>query len=283
MKAEFNFIEYSYDPTVAGVRITEDKFKRLGYQKIGLNKQTNVSVWRLNLNIIFLRRESSNCDLHLSGLGFLCSQEIINLFSASYDSDIDMYVTKDPNGYRILMYPYSEYLQKKSVISSSYDLTKTKSVPNESLSYTSGLVYNDCNEELLSFYGLLNFKIQPGDDYTKGVCENNRFTIIFRNDYIDTTIDSLICDTNDIFYSTAYFVGKGYATKKYTMPELEGFGKLQHKIVGYNCLADGNQNSYSIENTIHNVLPGLDFIIRMRKQYLHIKESTLKEHFLETI
>jgi hypothetical protein len=282
MKTEFNFLEYSYDPAL-GIRSAEHRLKILGYVKVGVNKSTSISVWRLNLNIIFLRKENHGLELHLTGLGFLCSQEVINLFDASYDSDIDMYVTVDPNGYRILMYPYSEYLQKKSVISNNFSVTKTKPVINESVAYTSGLVYNDCSDELLSFYSLLNFKISTSGDYAKGVCSGNRFTMVFRNNCIDHKISSIICDTLDVFHSTAYFISKGFLTKKYITPTTENFGTLQHKIIGYNCLADGNKNSYSIENIIFDALPELDFIIRMRKKYLHVKEHTIKEHLLEVI
>ena len=54
-----------------------------------------------------------------------------------------------------------------------------------------------------------------------------------------------------------------------------GFGKLAHKITGYNCRAFGNQSSYSIENYVPAKELNVDIIFRTRKQYLKIQENTL--------
>ena len=58
---------------------------------------------------------------------------------------------------------------------------------------------------------------------------------------------------------------------------LEPFGRLAHKIKGYNVKAWGNEESHSLENVIPAVdnFP-TDIIFRQRRQYLKINQYTLE-------
>jgi hypothetical protein len=74
-----------------------------------------------------------------------------------------------------------------------------------------------------------------------------------------------------------------YSLKKVDLLEidqeenLEAFGRLEHKIKGYNVKAWGNHESHSLEN----VIPAdpnfpTDIIFRQRRQYLKINQYTLE-------
>ena len=93
---------------------------------------------------------------------------------------------------------------------------------------------------------------------------------------------TLICDTHDIWHTISAYTLSGVEFAPNEIPENLDFGNLNHKIIGYNCLAVGSKSSYSIEKLVPDALPGMDMIIRMRKQYLTIKEDTLKRHYVET-
>jgi len=131
------------------------------------------------------------------------------------------------------------------------------------------------------FYQDLGFRItRSGNTYHNCVSANNRFTIMLNSFGSTKRIDSVICETDDVFNTTAYYVNKDVPLKKYnTKPT--NFKKLNYKITGYNCIASGNENSYSIENSINSISELFNVIFRMRKQHLHIEEHTLKEHLDE--
>ena len=94
------------------------------------------------------------------------------------------------------------------------------------------------------------------------------------------TIDTVYADTNDVFKTTRCYTASGLSLKEYNISkENLNFGvALNHKIIGYNCIAFGNENSYSIENCVKQSLQNLDFIFRTRKQYLHINEDVVEFH-----
>jgi len=285
MVSEFSFLEYKYDPDFIDIASIDDRFTRLGFIKIATHKYNNVSVWQLNFNVIFVIEEECKHDLKLSGLGFLCDQTMINELCAGYDETTDLYTVKDPNGFNILLYPFSEFDVSDSLISDNYDLIQPY-LPKKSniIDYTSGVVYNIFNDTTVEFYEKMGFrKTISGEEYVAMVAENNRFTMMFNilpND--KPVVSALICETTDVFYSTAYFINKGFEFKKYCK-QYSDFEDLNYKINGYNCLADGTNKSFTIENRMIDAVPNLDVIIRQRKKYIHMHESTLKEHYNEKI
>ena len=97
----------------------------------------------------------------------------------------------------------------------------------------------------------------------------------------DGNVPSIICDTDDVFTTTANYVSNGVELRKFDNDRDLDFGDLNHKIRGYNCNAVGNENSYTIENLIPNAAPNLDIIFRQRKQYLNISESTLDTYYAD--
>ena len=59
-------------------------------------------------------------------------------------------------------------------------------------------------------------------------------------------------------------------------PEQLDFGTLNHRIVGYNCVAQGHKDSYSIGKRAPGALPGVDLAFRTSKQFFSIPETLLE-------
>lgn len=274
MFSEFGFLEYSVPPNYAeDVRFT---LTDLGYTCIAEHVEGGVSVWQLNLSIIFVNEELGCAIPCLSGLGFICDQECINQLDAGYDELTDMYVTQDPAGYRVLMCPLNTYKQNKSLISDRYISNTRELNTTKSFEYSSGVVLGHVNDNVLDFYAKLGCKItKQGTNYLTMVTDNNRFSLIFSK--TDSHRSAVVMDTQDVFHVTASFVNKQIPLNSFDFVAGD-FGKLNYKINGYNCIAAGNKESYTIENSAPDVLPNLDFIFRQRKQYPHFAEETLTEH-----
>jgi len=279
MTAEFGFIEITTN--ARDFDFTVDKLISLGYTVAAKNHTSEYSIWKLNLNIIFLRKKQNYTDLPaLTGLGFIASMELITELDCEYCEDLEFYKTTDPNGYNIYLLLDSKF--KKSVISKSYKTFKQTKIINSAklLKYFSGIVYDSFTEELQNFYNKLGFRVvKTGNTYINMVTKNNRFTIMFNFTYnVNSRITSLISDTDDVFYSTAFFSNNNFNLKKYDRLESCDFGNLAFKINGYNCFALGNENSYTIENNLVKILPNLDLIFRQRQKYIHINEVAVAEH-----
>ena len=274
MFTEFGFIEYAIPSNyVEDVYFT---LTDLGYTRIAEHVEGGVSVWQLNLSIIFINEELDISTPCLSGLGFICDQECINNMGASYDEITDMYLTTDPAGYRVLMCPLNSYKKNKSLISDRY-ISNTRDLNiKQTFEYNSGALLGNVDNEVLDFYHKMGFKItKQGSYYLTMVTENKRFSLIFSK--ADSHCSAVVMDTHDIFHITASLVNKQIPLNKFNYVA-EDFGKLNYKINGYNCIAAGNKESYTIENSAPNLLPNLNFIFRQRRQFPHFVEETLTEH-----
>lgn len=277
MFSEFAFLEYSVTPE----HLEDINFSltNLGYIPIAEHINQGVVVWQLNLSIIFVNEDLDISMPCLSGIGFVCDQECINQFGASYDENIDMYVSTDPRGCRVLMCPVNSYERNQSLLNDRYVMNTISSLRSlKTLEYTSGAVMGVVDDSALEFYASLGFKItKQGTHFLSMVSENNRFTLLFSRDQYPT-LPAIILDTDDIFQTTAELVNKQIPLTSFES-NVADIGNLNFKIRGYNCIAAGNEQSYTIENSAPHLLPNMNFIFRQRKQYLHVQEDTLKEHF----
>ena len=68
---------------------------------------------------------------------------------------------------------------------------------------------------------------------------------------------------------------KEYKQESYPL----NLGSFTHRVKGYNCAAEGNQESHTIEKMVLNTPSYMDIIIRQRKQKVTISETTLDYHF----
>ena len=105
-------------------------------------------------------------------------------------------------------------------------------------------------------------------NYTRLTSSVSKFTVMIDNTD-NSGIRSFIIDTQDVFRSTALYSLKPVELLKVAQDEdFTAFGRLAHKIKGYNVKAWGNEESPSLEN----VIPGTndfptDIIFRQRRQY----------------
>lgn len=278
MAANFSFIEISTN--LRDFDYAVDKLTNLGFTVIAKNSTSVVSIWKLNLCIVFLRKDPDYQGYPgFTGLGLVAPAELIAKLNCEYSEELDFYLTKDPMGHNIYLLPIENF--KKSVVSKTYTKFKSSKQLNTNLllKHFSGIVYQCFNEELGNFYLGLGFRVtKTGNQYVHMVSENNRFTIMFNYKHEENNISCLITDTDDVFYSTAYYSYRNFDLQTYNSIVGDEFGSLTFKINGYNCFALGNKDSFTIENNLQNILPGLNLVLRQRQKYIHINEDALLEH-----
>ena len=278
---DYSFLEYSYNPEQLPTGIVEQQLKKLGFIKRTRNTQGNVAIYTQNLCILLLKAANVQ-DSGISGIGFICDKDIINNTNAQLDpDDTGMYIVDNGAGLRTLLMPEQDFSDLRK---SLQQIEKTTTIGDEAgLTYVSGIIYNNTNARMRDFYQEIGFRFtRTGDRYFTFMSANNRFTILMDTQNSDGKIPTIICDTDDVFVTTANYVSSGVVLRKFDIPKQLDFGALNHKIKGYNCNASGNENSYTIENLIPTAAPNLDIIFRQRKQYLHITEKTLDTYYAES-
>lgn len=276
--SNFSFLEYSFDPSSVDPEDIYTALNRLGFVQRNLHASNQSSMWTQNQCIILLRETEHAYSPNVSGIGLVIDDGVV--FSKDYyDEECGMYVTHDPNGFRILSMPEKNLTK---MIQHGYQVVDKKVYDTSGLEYFSGMVYNSFNNDLVEFYEGLGFKITKSSDrYTTLISNNKRFSLILSKDDDSKTIDTVIADTQDVFKTTSCFTVAGFNKKEYDIDkESLNFGpKLNHKIIGYNCLAMGNEESYTIENSFKEPLPSVDLVFRTRKQYLHFEEAVMETHY----
>lgn len=281
MKADFSFIEYSYNPDTSSTSSVQSHLRKLGFVMRSQHSNGKASVWNQNNAIILLRRSAEQAQPAISGIGFLAPQSLfLQLENIVFDHDLEMWVTQDQCGTRMIFVDESKNGMDTSTLQ-NYIVTDSKAYNNPGLNYFSGLIYNCVNPRMMDLYQSIGFKFtKSGDNYNTLMSANNRFSILCNKNEHDNRIKTIILDTDDVFHATSAYTLLGVGLKKFDINQSElDFGSLNHKIMGYNCLAFGNKESYSIENFIPSAAPGVDAIFRTRKQYLHITENTLEQYY----
>lgn len=284
MYAEFSFLEYTYNPDDISPSVMHDVLSDLGFVKYSQHVSGRVSLWSQGICLLFVRQSNTCKTPGISGLGFIISKDAIRIMNLTRDEDSEFYLGHDPDGNRVLFLTPDMLTSNTSSLFSKYEKSLTDTTARIFLNTITGVLINISSHNTIEFYKDLGFKItKEGDNFITFVSNNNRFSIVASIQPIsDVRVYCAIFDTDDIFNATSYFTYKDVQLKKYNNScEYLEFGNLNHKICGYNCIAFGNEDSYSIENFSRDALPNMDMIFRMRKQYLHITENTLKTHYEE--
>ena len=145
------------------------------------------------------------------------------------------------------------------------------------LEVTTGIIINNVDGSIQNLFEQLGFSSEEKQgNYTRLTSAVSKFTVMI--DSSDNRgIRSFIIDTQDVFRSTALYSLKKVKLLEVEQDNLEPFGRLAHKIKGYNVKAWGNEESHSLENVIPAVdnFP-TDIIFRQRRQYLKINQYTLE-------
>jgi hypothetical protein len=286
--ADFSFVECSYNPLDVTYDDVHDKLTEYGFTKINDNIAGTVSVWMQNLSIITLRESSCVNKFAVTGLGFISDNTTIDAMGAEYDEDIAMYVCEDGCALRTILVSEDDMHAQFGELDSKYSAINAlnDTANNCGITHISGIVYNCSAENVLDYYYSLGFTLQKdSDDYYTLLSKNKRLTLLCNKHSNDSHVKTVICETDNIFYTVAFCSAHNVETKSYDLNYITNdmFGEHTFKVVGYNCLAHGNKNSYSIEKLAKNVAPDLDILFRMRRQYSAISEENLLKHFEDEI
>lgn len=251
---------------------TETELDKLGYAKVTKRNDYDCYFWHLNECIILVKEDDTFTGF--CGLGLVCHQETISKLGSYYD-DISTWHICNINGLEL-------YLNTETGIESSITNFYETIEPKKKITYGpqkfTGIVLN--NNALANFevFESLGFKKTLGDKHNKLLSSNN-FTIM-----LDKTNarekPTVVADTPDIFGNIATLTLAGVSMKTYNQNSFpSNLGTWSHKVKGYNCTADGNQESYTIEKLVLNTPSYMDIILRQRRRKVTISETTLDYHF----
>ena len=275
--SNFSFIEYSFDPNKNNPEEIFSSLNRLGFVQRNIHASNKSSMWTQHQCIILLREHNSITVPCVTGVGIVVDESTLT-DSYHFDEDCGMLVAHDPNNFRILAMPE---LSLSKMIAHGYTVIDKKQYETTGLEYFSGIVYNTTDSNVITFYENLGFKYTRNSDrYDTLMSTNNRFTLLLNKKNNSNSVNIVYADTSDVFKTTSCYTVAGFNSREYAIDKTNlNFGiNLNYKITGYNCIAKGNQESYTIENIVREPLPGFDLVYRTRKQYLHIEEEIVDTH-----
>jgi hypothetical protein len=271
MITDFGFLEYTYNPVKFSEVGVFSALNDMGFSLFAEHQNSTVTVWNQGRSFILLRKDS-DCDVPgISGIGLYTDQIQPGL---PQDNATGFSITYDPEGNRVLFFD-SSIAEDQNYIRAS----KTK-MPSNTFKNIAGVSLISQKPETEIFYQQLGFrKTKNRHNACTMVSSSNDFSIVLSEKISDNANNCIVFDTQDVFYATSKFMLNKFNLKTFDLPKNQNFGDLNYKIRGYNCLAFGNTESYSIENLCLEPLPNLDMIFRMRKQFLHLCPENLEMHY----
>lgn len=278
---DFSFIEYSFDPTVSDRETVHSNLNKMGFVHRSQHNSAPVGFWSQNQSIILLREIEDGLEPRISGLGFNVPAATLELIADSLSiENSDTFSITLSNSLRILFAPED---WTEMFLLNDYTLIDKNRYHTTGLEHFTGIVINDSGNDIVEYFESIGFKLsKTSDRYYSLVSLNRRFTVVLDRTKNDGKITSVVADTNDVFKTTACFTVTNVPLRKFEIDKKQlNFGKLNHKIIGYNCLAVGNEEKFTIENFVDDAFGTTDLIFRMRKQVLHINEQTLKVYYDE--
>ena len=286
MLADYSFLEYSYCSADTDILVVEKMLTSMGFVCRGFHNSENTTLWTQGLCILLVRDSGEIQAPGISGIGFQSNMATIESLECEYDPQVEMFVTTDHGGIRILMYPEGSVDDGQDILNENYTIHNMDVNPKD-LGFTgfSGLVINGLDRFQMDFYQELGFKFTKSSDrFNTLLSRNNRFIIKVDKQSTHTGIRGVIADCDDVFISTSKLSLTGTPIRQLQQDkDYSQFGEHTHKIRGYNCVAAGNVDSYTIENFCENAVPGVDITFRSRKQYLDINDELLEIYYAPTL
>lgn len=276
--ADFSFVECSFDPNVCDRELVHVNLCNMGFSQYKVSLDLTVSVWIQNLAVIMLTEVNDESLFEVSGLGFITTPLLIQQLDAQRCPNTGMYVINNECNLRTWLVAEEDIFSDRNFIESNFITDLKQKTSTSGIDYFSGLMFTHNGTAELDFYKTLNFTVlSESTGYYTLQSDNKRFTLVCSEKDIDTTA---ICETKDIFYTAAFCANNNIRTSIYNQQLAENqFGSLTYKIKGYDCLAHGSMNSFSIEKLAKDIAPNLNIIFRMRQQYAVIDETMFKRHF----
>tara|TARA_B100001057_G_scaffold439464_1_gene472677 strand:- start:6828 stop:7643 length:816 start_codon:yes stop_codon:yes gene_type:complete len=251
---------------------TETELDKLGYAKVTKRTDHECYFWHLNECIILVKEDPAYTGF--TGLGLVCSQELISTIDVYYD-DISTWHICNVNGFEL--YLNTETGIESSITNFYKTINQKQKIVYGPQKFT-GLVINNNSVPNFEIFESLGFKKSLGQNHNKLLSSNN-FTIMLDKTNARKN-PTVYADTPDIFGNIAVLTLAGVDMKNYeqeTYPT--NLGSWTHKIKGYNCAAEGNQESYTIEKLLLNTPSYMDIILRQRRRKVTISEIALDYHF----
>ena len=278
MKANFSFLEYSYNPNLGSPAKFYQRLEELGWTLRSRHNDSGASIWNQNKSILLIRENLDiPCKLKATGIGFMIpSLTDITLPNTEFDRDTGFYKHENKL-HNFNIYLVSESIMNQKVEDNYKVINDRPALNSAGLEVTTGIIINNVDGSIQNLFEQLGFSSEEKQgNYTRLTSAVSKFTVMI--DSSDNSgIRSFIIDTQDVFRSTALYSLKKVKLLEVEQDNLEPFGRLAHKIKGYNVKAWGNEESHSLENVIPAVdnFP-TDIIFRQRRQYLKINQYTLE-------
>ena len=271
MNTEFGFLEYTYDPVKFSEVGVFSALNDMGFSLFAEHQNSTVTVWKQGKSFLLVRKKSDTVS-GISGIGLYTDQIQPGL---PQDQDTGFSITYDPEGNRVM------FFDSNITNNQNYNLLTQTREPSDTFKNISGISIIMLNPETEIFYQQMGFrKTKNRHNACTLVSSSKDFSIVLSEKISDNANNCVVFDTNDVFGATCKFLLKEFKLKTFETKHHQDFGALNFKIRGYNCLAFGNEDSYSIENLCLEPLPNLDLIFRMRKQFLHLCPENLEMHYV---
>lgn len=285
---DFVFLEYSFDPEIEDPEAIFSRLGKLGFILRSEHISERASFWNQNQCILLVHeRHGTGCAAGISGLGFMgLNNKIIDLLGAQTESDSSASVHDSGGAFRTLIIPAEittnlggiiKYSMVSKEFETSYRVVDSSKYSYPGLSFISGVVYPGFENSTMEYYTKLGFRYtKETENYIQMLTNSDRFSLLLDKKSRQNKNTLVVCDSEDVFWTTACYTVNQIPMTEFDSNQIGDFGSITHKIVGYNCFAEGTKTSYSISNFIPNALPGVDLIFRTRKQFLGIPEKILE-------
>lgn len=272
MNTDFGFLEYTYDPVTLSEVGVFSALNEMDFSLFAEHQNSTVTVWKQGKSFLLVRKKSGYANPGISGIGLYTDQIQSGL---PQDDDTGFSITYDPEGNRVMLF------DSGIVNNQNYNLMTQTKKPSDTFKNISGISLITQNPETEIFYQQIGFrKTKNRHNACTLVSSSKDFSIVLSEKISDNASNCVVLDTNDVFGTTCKFLLRDFKLKTFETKQQQDFGDLNFKIRGYNCLAFGNADSYSIENLCLEPLPNLDLIFRMRKQFLHLCPENLEMHYV---
>lgn len=285
---DFVFLEYSFDPVILDPESVFSKMGKLGFILRSEHVNQRASFWNQNQAIIMIHEcPGTGIKPGITGLGFMgLNNKMIDILDAQHDPDTGTFNHDPGSALKTLIIPAEitanlggiiKYSMVSKSFEQSYRVIDTDKYSSPGLSHISGIVLDQCVPEALKHYGQLGFRpTKESANYAQWLTTSDRFSLFIDKQNRTRSRSLVVFDTEDVFWTTACYTANELPLAEFDINNHKDFGPLTHKIVGYNCLAEGTHASYSISNFMPEALPGVDLVFRMRKQFLGIPERILE-------
>ena len=281
IKAEFSFLEYSYNSAETDLLEVERGLAKLGCACRAHHRSENTTMWTQGMCILLVRDSASVSEPKVTGIGLMSNQYTIERLECEYDDTVEMYVTHDCGGNRVLLFPESGD-NLGDMLDGNYHVDNLEINSKETgMECITGAILEGLNARQMDFYQDLGFKFTKSTERFNTLVSNNNRFIIKVDKNSGTGIKGIVIDCDDVFVTTSKLHVAGLMLKQFEPADYSSFGGSAHKINGYNCVAHGSSSSYTIENFCVNPVSGLDITIRSRKQYLDINDQLLELYYEE--